>query len=232
MRLFMRWLRAAFAAHHVSLFAYCLMPNHFHFIVAVGDFPIARAMHQLLTTYALYFNRRYGRVGHLFQGRYGSRNCEDLGHLIQAVAYTHLNPVRAGLCESPSDWRWSSHKEFASGHTDYTDLDRLAELTEMKPEELRLRYLERLEAEQRTPLARKLNAADMLLDIARQVGVTVEGIRGGKRGAHTEARRAFIRWASESGYNSAEIAALLNCHPSAVSLLRKDATQFGACPLT
>jgi REP element-mobilizing transposase RayT len=87
--------------------AYCLMPNHFHAILEAGLDAVSRAMHRLNGVYAQGFNARYDRSGHLFQSRFDARLIVDDHYLANACAYVLDNPVRAGLCASPGDWRWS-----------------------------------------------------------------------------------------------------------------------------
>ena len=65
--------------------------------------------------YAQLFNERYARVGHLFQSRFGNREVHDELGLAAVLGYIAVNPVAAGLCDSPDDWPWSSHLEMASG---------------------------------------------------------------------------------------------------------------------
>jgi REP element-mobilizing transposase RayT len=95
-----------------SLLAYCLMGNHFHFAIKVKGVPLARIMQRLLTTYAMAFNFRHDRQGHLFQARYKAVLCLDDAYLIALVRYIHMNPVRAGLVETPGQWPWSSQREY------------------------------------------------------------------------------------------------------------------------
>jgi putative transposase len=78
-------------------YAWSLLSNHAHFLLRSGRVPIARVMRKLLTGYAVTFNRRYGRHGHLFQNRYKSILCEEDAYLQELVRYIHLNPLRAGL---------------------------------------------------------------------------------------------------------------------------------------
>jgi len=78
-------------------YAWSLLGNHAHFLLRTGRIPIARVMRKLLTGYAVTFNRRYSRHGHLFQNRYKSILCEEDAYLQQLVRYIHLNPLRAGL---------------------------------------------------------------------------------------------------------------------------------------
>jgi putative transposase len=99
--------------HGLRLLGYCLMPNHVH-LIAVPDHEhsLARALGGAHSEYALALNRAQARSGHLWQNRYFS--CPmDGGHLLAALRYVELNPVRAGLTAAAWDWRWSS----ARSHT-------------------------------------------------------------------------------------------------------------------
>ena len=78
-------------------YAWALMTNHVHMLLRTGIIPIASVMRRLLTGFAVKFNRRHGRHGHLFQNRYKSILCEEDTYLKQLVAYIHLNPVRVGI---------------------------------------------------------------------------------------------------------------------------------------
>jgi len=78
-------------------YAWSLMTNHVHLLLRTGAVGISSIMRRLLTGYAVSFNRRYRRAGHLFQNRYKSILCEEDPYLRQLVAYIHLNPVRAGI---------------------------------------------------------------------------------------------------------------------------------------
>jgi REP-associated tyrosine transposase len=104
----------ALAADGVARFghrihAYCLMSNHVHLAVGVGDTPVSRIVQNLAFRYTRAFNRRTGRTGHLFQGRFRSVLVDRDAYLLELVRYIHLNPVRAGLTREPAMWRWSGH---------------------------------------------------------------------------------------------------------------------------
>jgi putative transposase len=80
-----------------SCFAWALIPNHFHLLLKTGQVPIATVMRRLLTGYAITYNRRHHRHGHLFQNRYKSILCQEDNYLLELVRYIHLNPIRAGI---------------------------------------------------------------------------------------------------------------------------------------
>ncbi len=90
--------------------AYCLMGSHYHLTVETPRGNLSIGVRQLNGVYAQGFNERRGRRGHLFQSRFKSRLVERDPHLLEVCRYIELNPVRAGLCRHPRDWRWSSYR--------------------------------------------------------------------------------------------------------------------------
>ena len=93
-------------------FAWALMSNHFHLLLMPTASPLSYFMRRLLTGYAVVFNRKYLRSGHLFQNRYKSIVCEEEPYLLELVRYIHLNPLRAGLVSELAaldHYPWSGH---------------------------------------------------------------------------------------------------------------------------
>jgi REP-associated tyrosine transposase len=123
--------------------AYCLMDNHVHLLVQTPDANLGAGMQRLHGDYALLFNRRHGRVGHLFQGRFGSNLVTDDEELWTIARYIARNPVEAGRCRFASDWPWSSVKGLLEGSgPSWVDGDRLYEHFEPMGGEPRARYRE------------------------------------------------------------------------------------------
>ena len=91
------------------LHAFCLLSNHYHLLVETREPNLAHGMQLLNTAYAQTTNRAHGRIGHLFQRRYGSKLLTRDDHLNEVIRYIPLNPVRARLCRRPEDWVWSSY---------------------------------------------------------------------------------------------------------------------------
>lgn len=81
----------------MEIYAWALMPNHFHILCKTKDMPLASCMRRVLTGYVVNFNKRHRRYGHLFQNRYKSIVCQEDAYLKELVRYIHLNPLRAGL---------------------------------------------------------------------------------------------------------------------------------------
>lgn len=91
-----------------KLFAYCLMDNHVHLLISENTDSLSICMKKICVRYVAYFNKKYERVGHLFQDRYRSEPVERDDYLLVLLSYVHNNPVRAGLVYDPALYRWSS----------------------------------------------------------------------------------------------------------------------------
>lgn len=103
----------------VDILAYCLMPNHFHFLLKQKiDSGIQKFIQKLSNSNAHYVNQKYDRVGPLFQGRFKTVLVEDLEQLIHLSRYIHLNPVSASFCKLPTDYKWSSLNEYLDPQAD------------------------------------------------------------------------------------------------------------------
>jgi len=98
------------------LYAYALMGNHVHHLIEVGPTPLSKIMQNLLFRYTRYWNQRYRKVGHLFQGRHKAILCEKESYLLELVRYIHLNPVRSRIVRDPSRYAWSSHGAYVRGN--------------------------------------------------------------------------------------------------------------------
>jgi DNA-directed RNA polymerase specialized sigma24 family protein len=85
------------------------MTNHYHLVIETPDGNLSKGMRQLNGVYTQRSNRRHGRVGHLFQGRYKAVLADADSYLLELARYVVLNPVRAGMVQNPDDWPWSSY---------------------------------------------------------------------------------------------------------------------------
>lgn len=120
------------------LYAYVLMSNHVHLLIETPESPLSKIMQMLSFTYTRHFNRKYKKVGHLFQGRYKAILCNRDEYLLGLVRYIHLNPVRAKLVVMPEEYQWSSHREYLAGKGVITDVEMVLRLfSESKPQAIR-----------------------------------------------------------------------------------------------
>ena len=93
-------------------YAWALIPNHFHLLLRTSLTPLSKVMRRLMTGYAVTFNKRHKRSGHLFQNRYKSIVCEEDSYLLELIRYIHLNPLRAGLVKDLKEldkYPWTGH---------------------------------------------------------------------------------------------------------------------------
>ena len=97
--------------YHWVIHAYCLMTNHYHLIIETPDANLSKGMRHLNGVYTQKFNRKYRRVGHLYQGRYKAILVEKDNYLLELSRYVVLNPVRAKMVGIAGDWQWSSYNQ-------------------------------------------------------------------------------------------------------------------------
>ena len=117
-QLYLDLLADAAREARVEVWGYCLMPNHVHLIVTPSDEDgLWRTFRKVHRHYTGYINARLRTTGHLWQGRYGSVAMDE-DHLISALRYVALNPVRAGLVARAEDWPWSSTRAHLAGVSD------------------------------------------------------------------------------------------------------------------
>lgn len=96
-----------------TLIAYCLMPNHFHFLIRQnGDISTGQLMRKLCTSYSMYFNRKNDRVGHVFQDQFKQAHIDTNSYLVWLSAYIHANPVVANMVRGADQYPWSSYHQY------------------------------------------------------------------------------------------------------------------------
>lgn len=106
---FLEYLETATTRFFIRIHTYCLMTNHYHLLVETPEANLSRAMQWINVSYAVYFNTKRERHGHLFQGRFKSVLVEADEYLKPLSRYIHLNPLRAKMVASASDYPWSSY---------------------------------------------------------------------------------------------------------------------------
>ena len=118
---FLSVLKNTCKSYNASLCAYCLMRNHVHLLMQFSERNAAQFFKSFGASFVFRYNAKYDRVGGLFNGRYYSKAINDDEYLLMALKYIHYNPVKAGLCENPFDWTWSSYREYVSHHEKFAD---------------------------------------------------------------------------------------------------------------
>ena len=94
------------------IIAYCLMSNHIHLLIKPGEIPLSRIFQRVIPSFVYWYNKRYERVGSLFQSRFRSRPVNTISQLLTVIRYIHQNPIKAAICERPEQYRYSSYKNY------------------------------------------------------------------------------------------------------------------------
>lgn len=233
---FLELLSRVVESHGVICSAYCLMTNHYHLVLTTTSANLSGSVKQLNGTYGQWWNRRNGRVGHVFQSRFFAQVVQDDAHMLAVCRYIVLNPIRAKLARLPEDWAWSSYRATAglSAVPTFLRPDDLWRLLASAPGEAAARryrafvgasdamatklpdgpvvgdaqFIQSLQA-WRTRASREVPRRD------RQVRPTLNSVFS--RALTRAARAAQAGKAYSLGYTMAEIAEFLHLHPSTVS---------------
>ena len=218
----------------INVLTYCLMGNHFHLLVRVGELPLGVFMHNVLTAYATYFNGRHQRQGHLFQSRYTAIPCKQDAYLHALFRYIHMNPVRAGFVSEPADWLWSGHRGLLGlSHDPLLDIAAVSALCSAPIEEViaglssgsheelsRDVYLSQGNSGRALEALGRPSLEGLIKTVAYQEGIKpTEITSSSRRRPFANARREFIRKAVAIGYGRSEIARALGRTPGAITNL-------------
>lgn len=104
------------AKYAFDVYNYCLMSNHIHFLIKISkgrDLP--KLMQGVFQSFRFYYRRKYKYTGYLFQGRYKSKLIEKDSYLLECARYIERNPLRAGIIDDLSQYRWTSYMHYAYG---------------------------------------------------------------------------------------------------------------------
>jgi REP element-mobilizing transposase RayT len=224
--------------------AYCQMGNHYHLLVETPRPTLSRGMRHLNGVYAQRFNRRHGRVGHLFQARFHSRLVDRDDHLLAVAAYIPTNPVRAGLCSEPAAWRWSSYRATIGVEPPgFLASERLLSYFAASRKKARERYRAHVEAGRASPekqsrfstfvgsdrfAAEATRGLGPLDEVPREQWQPVRPLLGEllARGGNAAIARAYV----EYGYTMREIAEHIGVHYATVSRrLRRYEARVSEC---
>jgi REP element-mobilizing transposase RayT len=109
-QLFLEVTALAVQRYDLCILSYCLMRNHYHFVLQTREPNLSRAMRHINGVYTQKYNRRHDTCGHVFQGRFTAHLIAKDAYLMEACRYVELNPVRAQLVQSADEWQWSSYR--------------------------------------------------------------------------------------------------------------------------
>lgn len=133
---FFEYLMLAKTKYNFNLYAYCLMPNHYHLFIQILQPNLSKIMHYINTSYTIYYNRKQNEKGHLFQGRFKSILVDEDNYFFELTRYIHLNPVKAKIVSLPQKYKWSSFNGYIKPKTDrYLDYSEIESRLAMNPKE-------------------------------------------------------------------------------------------------
>jgi len=229
---FLHLLKETKIKFSLDIFCFCLMLNHLHLLLKINKANLSEAMKSLFTRYALYFNSKYQRKGHVFYGNYRASLCLDENYLISASVYIHLNPSKAGLVKSPLDYRWSSLKaylqlprntfldykyilsilgqELKRASLVYSQILGVSEDLEFKNILEDRKFLEKFTFKFISKIKKILNKRPNIEDEISKYFELIENKRRLKKPQYLQARKYLIEQLRSRGYTIKEIAEMLN----------------------
>lgn len=215
-----------------EIYAYCIMNNHVHLLMNEKDYSISDIMKSINISYAMYFNKKYRRIGYLFQNRFNSEAVNDDEYLVNVIRYIHNNPVKAGITIRASEYQWSSYTEYVStkGNAELIDksmvlnyfnplhskaLDQFARFSNENDRSLYLDITEPIES------SKKLNtlegALSLVTDYLNGINISLDELRLQKGKIIRTAKHELIRVLKDRTILSCrEIAELVGTNKSTV----------------
>jgi putative transposase len=121
-KFYLRMMKKLSKEQEVKILAYCVMSNHTHMLVKTNQTEkMSKFMQRLNTTYGIYYNQKYNRVGYVFRNRYKSEGIYNEKHLYNCVRYIYNNPVKAGICSQAKEYQYSNYKELNSKYKEINE---------------------------------------------------------------------------------------------------------------
>lgn len=139
---FIKQLKETIEGMNYRIFGYVLMDNHYHILIQTMDKKLQEIMHQINNKYSKYFNAKYKRIGHVFQGRYKASLVQDERYLIGVIRYIHQNPVQANICQTVSGYKWSSDFFYRSGIKGFVNVDVVLNMLDADRNEAVKKYID------------------------------------------------------------------------------------------
>ena len=121
-KFYLRMMKKLSKEQEVKILAYCVMNNHTHMLVKTNQTEkMSKFMQRLNTTYGIYYNQKYNRVGYVFRNRYKSEGIYNEKHLYNCVRYIYNNPVKARICSQAKEYQYSNYKELNSKYKEINE---------------------------------------------------------------------------------------------------------------
>jgi REP element-mobilizing transposase RayT len=114
-----RFIQTLYRYREISkfkLYAYCLMGNHVHLLLMEGKEPLETVMRRICGSFVFWYNKKYNRIGYLFQDRFKSEAIDDSAYFLTALRYIFRNPVKANITDKIEEYKWSNYNEFIQGN--------------------------------------------------------------------------------------------------------------------
>lgn len=139
---FIKLLKGNMEGMSYRIYGYVLMDNHYHIILQVFEKKLQEIMHQINNKYSKYFNCKYERVGHVFQGRYKAILIQDERYLVSLIHYLHQNPIKAGVCKSVGEYKWSSDVYYRTNNNSFISIETVLDMLSKDRIEAINKYIE------------------------------------------------------------------------------------------
>jgi len=147
---FLKQLKEYIRGMEYRIYGYVLMDNHYHIIIQTYNKKLQEIMHQINNKYSKYFNAKYKRTGHVFQGRYKAVLVQDERYMLSLLRYIHQNPIKAHICEKADKYKWSSDVFYRNNIHSFIHIDTVMDMLSRDRIEAIKKYKEYMEQEEET----------------------------------------------------------------------------------
>jgi REP element-mobilizing transposase RayT len=238
---FLSILKKSCEAIGYKVYGYVLMNNHYHILMQTMDKMLQEVMHKINNQYSKYFNLKYERVGHVFQGRYKSSIIQDETYMFNVLRYIHQNPIKAGICNRIQDYTWCSDKYYRTYINNFIDTSLIMEMLSKDPKEAGKKYAKFMSGHcdedydkidivgdeafiilydsRKKQVPRRKGLDEILLD----TGISIDDINlikaGSRKRSLTPYKVKYIRIALENNYTFIEIGASIHISSSSLQEL-------------
>jgi REP element-mobilizing transposase RayT len=217
--------------HGFWLYSYCLMKNHAHLLIQEDKIEIPKIMKSVCIRFAIYFNQKYDRVGHVFQDRFKSELIDGETYFIVCARYIHRNPLKAGIVSDLASYRWSSYPAYATprSYDELVDKKFLYEIFSANPEEAVASLKEFTEItpqQEEEPVFIDIDdKPDNILHIQRILGKHGLTIPAFKKVSRKLRRSILIEILNSTSISERKLASLLNISRPAIAKAKEDSSK-------